>query len=177
LMELMARETLPGVYGELSDEDKVDLVVLRETQKLRQYEPDQWPVFSASAAARQLPYTLQAVEGAVTGGLAGAAAGAVGGAAIGSTASGVGAIPGAITGAAALGSRGAIAGSYAQLLPYMIGEAALGLEEIRDVDGQKLDPDLRRGLAVTVGIINSGAEVVGFGALASPVLTLFSDTV
>src|SRR5690606_28806971 len=87
------------------------------------------------------------------------ALGAAAGAAVGAPFGGVGAAPGAAAGAR-------VASGYHT---YRL-ESALAWDEfseMRDVNGQPLDPDVAKAAAIGVGVVDAAIEVGTFGPLVS----------
>ncbi len=115
----------------------------------------------AAEGAESMPFSWEIAK---SGGISGIAGGVVGGAVggvVGLTKGGVGVFNGAKNGAL-LGAR-LCGGAGAAKKSYEL-EAGLAYEELKnlvDDDGKPIDPELAKRLAMGVGVVNSGLEMIG----------------
>lgn len=155
--DAMARLAYKEMLGEpLSAEDRRAL-----ERGLGAPEAMTTPGTAAALLGSMLPTVGSAVQGGLAGGSAGAALG------FGATlaAGGVGAVPGAVFGATA----GALGGGVLHSYQVNAGAAWAEYGELRSVDGQGLDPTIRKGGAMLAGVLSAGLDSFGLGYLASKV--------
>lgn len=113
------------------------------------------------ASANLLGGTLPTLGAGVKGALAGASLGAAVGAALTPEFFGAGAGPGAAIGGTIGGYSGMAVHSYRSL----VADAWLEFGQFVDVDGNRLDPAVRKGAAALAGLLGAGLETTGLGAL------------
>jgi hypothetical protein len=109
-------------------------------------------------ALAQLPTLARTLSGAVKEGAKGLVEGATLGAIVGSAGAGVGAGPGAVAGGTIGSSFGALTGMVAEAGKMEMHSAYLDYEKLRDEQGNPLDRNTIRGLAVMTGSINGLIE-------------------
>lgn len=134
---------------------------------------DQGWVYLAQNAAPMGIGFLKGAEGALQGGTIGAIGGATVGATGGSVLPGLGTAVGAGAGAAAgavVGAQaGAIAGAFRFQQNYQIGLNSISMAQIKDEDGNTIDPTVRRFASIISGSASAALESASLGAFISQV--------
>lgn len=106
-----------------------------------------------SAVANQLPILAKVISGQAKGAVAGAVAGSV--------------LPG--TGTRAGAAAGWRIGAGVQAARMEGALAYLDYENLLDAKGKPIDPDVARGAAAIVGVLNGSLEFIGFESLAKTI--------
>lgn len=130
------------------------------------------------SAAESIPLMLSSLYRGLQRGTQAAAAampiGAAYGAAAGAPFGGVGAKPGAIAGAASFGTRalftGGKLGAAEMVFEIYAGSTFAELDDLRDINGQPIDINIKRAVAASVGVTNASMQLVGWTSLGRTVI-------